>query len=206
MNRYIPISKESPLILASESPRRKSLLEQIGIPFRSLPSNIDEDSINGSTHHIAMALAEKKAMAGHAVAGKNWILGADTIVISGDIILGKPSDLEDARVMLKTLSGKDHDVITGFSIVDPSGRIACTGYESTQVSIKILSDKEIDSYIATGEPFGKAGSYAVQGIGSFMVEGIKGSYSNVVGLPLCTLIKKLLEVGALDEFPILPFD
>jgi len=204
MNIYAPICMEYPLILASASPRRKSLLGQVGIPFKSMPCDIDENSADGEPSHIAMTLAEKKAMAGHAASGKNWILGADTIVISGNIILGKPSDREDARSMLETLSGKGHEVITGFSIVDPSGNTACTAYESTLVSIKTLSPGEIESYIATGEPFGKAGSYAVQGIGSFMVEGIQGSYSNVVGLPLSMLIKNLLEIGALMEFPMSP--
>jgi septum formation protein len=201
MNRYPLITKQSPLILASESPRRKHLLEQIGIPFKSCPSNIDENSIIGSPSHTAKRLAEKKAMVGHGKFGGQWILGADTIVVSGDFILGKPSDDDEARSMLNTINGKEHEVITGFSIVNPLGEIACTDHESTTVSIKALSDNEIDFYIATREPFGKAGAYAIQGIGSFMVEGIKGSYSNVVGLPLCRLINRLLEIGALKEFP-----
>lgn len=204
MNNYQLITTKSPLVLASESPRRMHLLEQAGIPFKSCPSNIDENSIIGSPSHTARTLAEKKAMAGQGKFGGQWILGADTIVVSGDSILGKPSDDDEARSMLKTLSGKEHDVITGFSIVNPFGEITCTEHESTTVSIKTLSDNEIDSYIATREPFGKAGGYAIQGIGSFMVEGIKGSYSNVVGLPLCRLIKRLLEVGALKEFPPVP--
>jgi septum formation protein len=202
MNRFPYISREFPLILASESPRRIKLLEQIGIPFTSLPSNIDENSIKGSPSDIAEKLAERKAMAAHANPGGRWILGADTIVVSGNSIMGKPSDNEDARSMLSILSGKEHEVITGYAIISPSGEIACTDHEETRVSIKILSDKEIDSYIATQEPFGKAGSYAIQGIGSFLVEGIRGSYSNVVGLPLCPLIKKLIAIGALKEFPL----
>ena len=117
MNNYPPISKDSPLILASESPRRKRLLEQVGIPFRSLPSNIDENSINGSPSHIAKTLAEKKAMAAREKVQRHWILGADTIVVSGDDILGKPSNDDEARSMLKILSGKEHEVITGYSIL-----------------------------------------------------------------------------------------
>jgi septum formation protein len=204
MNHYQLITTNSPLILASESPRRKHLLEQIGIPFKSCPSNIDENSIIGSPSLTAKRLAEKKAMAGQGKFAGQWILGADTIVVSGDSILGKPSDDDEARSMLKTLSGKKHEVITGFSIVNPFGEVVCTDHEITTVSIKTLSDNEIDSYIATREPFGKAGGYAIQGIGSFMVEGIKGSYSNVVGLPLYPLIKKFLEIGALKEFPPAP--
>jgi septum formation protein len=203
MNAHMPITKESPLILASESPRRRELLGQAGIPFRVFPGNVDENCLSGSPSHIAQTLAEKKALSVSASFPGQWILGADTIVVLDDHILGKPVDKEDARSMLKILSGKDHEVITGFSIIGPSGKIACTDHESTRVSIKPLSDREIDFYIATGEPFGKAGSYAIQGIGSFMVDRIKGDYSNVVGLPLCALIKRLLEVGALKEFPLI---
>lgn len=203
MNDYLPISKKSPLILASESLRRKILLEQVGIPFRSLPSNIDEAVINGSPSHFVKVLAEKKATAALEKVQKQWILGADTIVVLGDNILGKPLNNVEARSMLKLLSGKEHEVITGYSIINPYGERAWTDYEITVVSIKTLSTKEIDCYIESGEPFGKAGSYAIQGVGSFMVEGIRGSYSNVLGLPLCALIKRLLDIGALKEFPVL---
>jgi len=202
MNKYAHISRAFPLILASESPRRKRLLEQIGLPFMTLPSNIDEDSINVPPAGMAMALAERKATAAREKVQRQWILGADTVVVSGNYILGKPSDDDEARSMLKTLSGKDHEVITGYSVLYPSGETACLDYESTIVSIKVLSAREIDSYISTGEPFGKAGGYAIQGIGSFMVEAVKGSYSNVVGLPLCEIIKRLLDIRALKEFPI----
>jgi septum formation protein len=203
MNNYSPINNKFPLILASESPRRKRLLEQVGIPFRSLPSNIDETPINGSPPAVAKILAERKAMAALEKLQGHWILGADTIVVSGEDVLGKPFNADEARSMLRILSGKEHEVITGYSILNPSGEIACTDHESTTVTIKSLSAKEIDTYISSGEPFGKAGSYAIQGIGSFMVEAIKGSYSNVVGLPLCSLIKRLLDLSALREFPIL---
>jgi septum formation protein len=195
------ISKESPLILASESPRRRELLGQVGIPFRVCPGNIDETSMAGAPSYIAKTLAEKKALSVSADFSGQWILGADTIVVLDDHILGKPADRADASSMLKILSSKDHEVITGFSIINTSGEIVCTDHESTLVSIKSLSDREIDAYIATEEPFGKAGSYAIQGIGAFMVQGIKGDYSNVVGLPLFTLIKRMIEVGALKEFP-----
>jgi septum formation protein len=103
--------------------------------------------------------------------------------------------------MLLLLSGKEHKVITGFSILDPLGRLAQSEEVTSLVQVKGLTDEEIRAYIATGEPFGKAGSYAIQGIGSFMVESISGSYTNVVGLPLSALIKSLLAVGALKSFP-----
>lgn len=202
MGKYAHISMEFPLILASESQRRKNLLEQACIPFIILPSNIDEDSIGGPPSVIAKTLAEKKAKSALEKVDGKWILGADTIVVSDNHILGKPSNDDEARSMLRILSGKDHEVLTGYSILYPSGDVACTDCETTTVSVKVLSSREIDCYIATKEPFGKAGSYAIQGIGSFMVEGIKGSYSNVVGLPLCAVVKRLLDAGALKEFPV----
>ncbi|MFC1532393.1 Maf family protein, partial [Thermodesulfobacteriota bacterium] len=203
LDRNFPtISKTDPLILASASPRRKRLLQQVGLPFLSLPSDIDEENVAGTAFDIAHILAEKKVKAAHSEHGKSWILGADTIVVLGESILGKPKDSEEARSMLNLLSGKEHEVITGFSIIDPSGELVHTEHVSTLVNIKKLSEREITGYVATGEPFGKAGSYGIQGIGSFMVNSITGSYSNVVGLPLCELIKSLLTLGALENFPL----
>ena len=196
------ISAKYPLILASASPRRKRLLQQIGLPFRSLPSNIDEENVEGEPSAIARILAEKKARAAYSRSNKNWILGADTIVVLGEAILGKPLSHEDARSMLNLLSGREHKVITGFSLINPSGKVAHSEHVASLVDIKRLSGREIKAYIATGEPFGKAGSYGIQGIGSFMVKGISGSYSNVVGLPLCALIESLLDLGALNAFPL----
>jgi len=200
------ISKAFPLILASASPRRKNLLEQVGIPFRSLPANIDENGFEGEPASVARLLAEKKSKSARPDAGGSWILGADTIVLLGETILGKPRDSDNVRLMLRLLSGKEHEVVTGFCLIDPSGEPAHIEHVSTLVRIKALSNQEIDAYIATGEPFGKAGSYAIQGIGSFLVEGINGSYTNVVGLPVCALIKTLLVSGALEDFPLTALD
>ncbi|MBW1805251.1 MAG: septum formation protein Maf [Deltaproteobacteria bacterium] len=200
------ISKTFPLILASASPRRKSLLEQVGIPFRSLPANMDESGFEGEPASVVRLLAEKKAKSACPDAGESWILGADTIVLLGETIFGKPRDSDDARFMLRLLSGKEHEVVTGFCLIDPSGEPVHIEHISTLVRVKTLSDQEINAYIATGEPFGKAGSYAIQGIGSFLVEGINGSYTNVVGLPVCALIKTLLVSGALEEFPLTALD
>jgi septum formation protein len=196
------ISKEYPLVLASASPRRKRMLKEIDLPFRSLACNINEQEIDDNPSNIARILAEKKAMAAYSRVKNNWVLGADTIVVLQNIILGKPLDHEEARSMLRLLSNKDHEVITGFSIIDPSGKVAHTEHVSTIVTIKDLSEREITAYINTGEPFGKAGSYAIQGIGAFMVKSITGSYSNVVGLPVYPVIEALLALGALDVFPI----
>ena len=199
------ISKDYPLILASASPRRKRLLRQVDLPFRSLPGNVEEDQDLGrGASGLACLLAEKKALAVRSKSNNNWILGADTIVVLGDTILGKPVDYDEAHAMLLLLNGKEHRVITGFCILAPSGRRAHSEGIITRVKMKGLTDEEIKAYIATGEPYGKAGSYAIQGIGSFIVESISGSYTNVVGLPVCALINSLLAVGALKNFPTLP--
>jgi septum formation protein len=196
------ISTENPLVLASNSPRRKSLLQQIALPFRSLPSHVEEDHVPGEPSTRARLLAEEKAKAVYPKSKENWILGADTIVVIGERVLGKPMDEEDARSMLFLLSGKEHEVITGFCLLNPSGEVAHSEAVTTLVKIKPLSEKEIDAYVATSEPFGKAGSYAIQGLAAFLVESISGSYTNVVGLPVCALIKSLLATGALKNYPL----
>lgn len=196
------ISKENLLILASNSPRRKRLLQQINLPFRSLPSDVDENQVLGEPPVKAVLLAEKKAKAVYSQSEESWILGADTIVVVGGSILGKPKDHEDIHFMLSCLNEKEHEVITGFCLLDPSGEVAHSEAVTTLVKIKRLSRGEINAYVATGEPFGKAGSYAIQGVGAFMVESISGSYTNVVGLPVCALVKSLLAAGALNNFPL----
>ena len=201
---FQPISKENPLILASNSPRRKTLLQQIGLPFRSLPSDVDENQALGEPPVKAVLLAEKKAKAVYSQSKESWILGADTMVVVGGRILGKPRDHEDIHSMLSRLSGKEHEVITGFCLFDPSGGMAHSEAITTLVKMKRLGEKEINAYVATGEPFGKAGGYAIQGVGAFMVESISGSYTNVVGLPVCALVKSLLALGALKDFPLSP--
>jgi len=219
------ISKDYPLILASASPRRKALLKQMGLPFRPFSSYVDEnlgaDQLSPTDPilsqgpqsgqgkdwkaiHMQAAchLAEKKARTIRQKLDNRWILGADTMVVLGNTILGKPADHDDALSMLLLLGGKEHSVMTGFCLLDPFGRLAHAEEITTSVQMKPLTEDEVRAYIATGEPFGKAGSYAIQGIGSFMVESIRGSYTNVVGLPLCALIKALLATGALNSFPL----
>jgi len=202
MTRFPIISAQNPLILASASPRRKRLLTQVGIPFRSVTSKASEEGITGDPAQISRVLAEKKASHVHSETGPSWILGADTIVTIDNRILGKPEDSEKAKEMLLLLGEKEHRVITGFCILDPSATVAHSEAVTTLVRFKPLSEQEIEGYIRTGEPFGKAGSYAIQGVGSFMVEAISGSYTNVVGLPLCAVIKALVSVGALYGFPL----
>jgi len=210
------IDKNNPLILASASPRRKSLLAQVGLPFRSVKSHVAENGHFGNPAQAACHLAEKKASEVSSKSVGFWVLGADTIVVidgtcsdipapgigNTETILGKPGDEKEASQMLRLLSGKEHRVITGFCIINPSGKTVHLEAVITRVHIKELTDQEIESYINTNEPFGKAGSYAIQGIGSFMVESISGSYTNVVGLPLYAVIKALVKVGALESFPM----
>ena len=197
------ISEHHPLILASASPRRKRLLAQIKIPFRVMVSDMDEEEMGCEPAVTCRRLAEEKAKRVYSMAGSSsWILGADTIVVIGNRALGKPQDRSEAREMLHLLSGVAHEVVTGFCVLDPSGEAAHSEAVRTTVYFKPLDEAEIDVYINTGEPFGKAGGYAIQGIGAFMVESISGSYTNVVGLPMCAMIKALISVGALNAFPV----
>ncbi|HDH98360.1 MAG: septum formation protein Maf [Deltaproteobacteria bacterium] len=202
MTRFPIISAQNLLILASASPRRKRLLAQVGIPFQSVTSKANEEGVSGDPAQISRVLAEKKAFHVCSETGHSWILGADTIVTIDNRILGKPEDSEKAREMLLLLGGKEHRVITGFCILDPSAMVAHSESVTTLVRFKPLSVKEIEAYVRTGEPFGKAGAYAIQGMGSFMVEAITGSYTNVVGLPLCAVIKALVSARALECFPL----
>jgi septum formation protein len=198
------INNAYPLILASASPRRMELLTQIRLPFRVAPSHVDEEEIGDEPTAVCLRLAEKKAIHVHSPANPSWILGADTIVVIGDRVLGKPRDEADAGEMLSLLGGKEHAVITGFCILNPSGIVAHSEAVATAVRFKPLNEAEIAAYIQTGETFGKAGGYAIQGIGAFMVESISGSYTNVVGLPVCAVIKALRRLRALRKFPFSP--
>ncbi len=199
---FNPIGGGNPLILASASPRRKALLEQARLPFKTVVSRILENAA-GAPLELCRRLAREKALDVFGRTGPAWIVGADTIVVIEDRILGKPVDEKDALGMLSLLSGRVHQVITGFCIVTPSGESAHIEAVSTSVAVKELDESERQAYVDTGEPFGKAGAYAIQGIGSFMVESISGSYTNVVGLPLCAVIKALFTVGALERFPLI---
>ncbi len=186
------------LILASRSSRRYELLKQLGIEIDVVPSRVEEDFILGETpRDRVIRLSDAKASeVGERFPGY-WVIGADTIVLINKSILGKPKDREEAIEMLRLLSGKEHRVITGISVQHRGkGRGDCEVVETT-VRVKRLSAVEMDWYIQTGEPFDKAGGYGIQGIGSFMIESIHGSYTNVVGLPLCELIQMLIRLGAL---------
>lgn len=198
---FLLISKWNPLILASASPRRKALLRQVGLPFLAIHSRINEEGGSGDPMEAACTLAGQKAVSVRDTGVKGWIVGADTMVAIDHTILGKPKDASDAGRMLTILSGRQHRVITGVSLLNPAGTEVFCRAVSTLVQVKMLTPEEIKGYVATGEPFGKAGGYAIQGIGAFMIEGIKGSYTNVVGLPVCEVIEGLQAAGALATFP-----
>ena len=197
-----PIGEDSPLVLASASPRRKQLLRQIRIPFRTITSRANEDLLSRDPFMNARLLAKAKADAVIEKSENSWILSADTIVVLGREVLGKPANEDQAFSMLGQLSGREHRVITGFCLVPPDSKNFHSEAVMTKVTFKALTESEILGYIATGEPFGKAGSYGIQGIGAFLVKRISGSYTNVVGLPLCALVNALLATGAIKEFPI----
>jgi len=201
---FHPINKNNPLVLASISPRRRAILKQIGIPFESAGSMIEETLYEGmQPADIACQMAVRKVESVQNIYNNRWILGADTIVVSNKKIFGKPKDSIECQEILHSLKGKTHKVITGFCIHDPGRKKVHLEAVMTKVKIKELSEIEIEAYIKTGEPFGKAGAYAIQGIGSFMIEQINGSYTNVVGLPVCEVISALIKCGGLKGFPLI---
>jgi septum formation protein len=199
------------LILASASPRRQELLRNARIPFAVQAADIEERVREGeSPRDCAERLAREKALAVSRSRPADWILGADTIVVVDANILGKPHNAADAARMLRMLSGRVHEVITGVCVVKPvaSGRLPvaskssfreqlATGSEITVVTMSELSDADIREYIATGEPMDKAGAYAIQGIASRWISRIEGDYGNVVGLPVALVYRMLREQEAL---------
>jgi septum formation protein len=192
------------LVLASASPRRQELLRNAGISFTVQAADINETPLVGETpRDCAERLAREKALAVFKSRPQDYVLGADTIVVVDDMILGKPCDADDAVRMLRTLSGRTHAVITGVCLVGPvaSGQWSVasntdTASETTLVTFCELSDDEIRSYVATGEPMDKAGAYAIQGMASRWIPRIEGDYGNVVGLPVALVYRMLRERGA----------
>lgn len=175
------------LILASQSPRRAELLSQIGVPFTTLSADIDESILPSETpENYVQRLAQQKAQAGWRasadIAKHRLVLGADTVVVINERVMGKPKDFDDAKAMLNLLSGQQHQVLTAVTVT--SGQRFETILVKTDVTFCALSPSQIEAYWQTGEPKDKAGSYAIQGIGGKFVTHIKGSYSAVVGLPL----------------------
>ena len=182
------------LVLASASPRRADLLRAAGISFDVFPVDIDEGFRKGEKpEHAVARVAQAKAMAALASHPDAIVLGADTTVVARGEVLAKPADAADAGRMLRLLSGRTHEVLTGVCVSSKHRRLVHV--DSTRVRMAQLGDTEIDWYVSTGEPFDKAGGYAVQGLASRFIEGIDGSYSNVVGLPVSSVYELLKELG-----------
>jgi len=182
------------LILASGSPRRRDLLRDAGFEFIVLPASVREVPRPGeNAETVACRLSSEKALqvAASAPAG-SVVLGADTVVLAGSELLGKPADSQDAAGMLRKLSGVTHQVTTGVCLVSPPDRVQALSHETTLVTFRRLEEEEIADYVASGEPFDKAGAYAIQGLASRFVECIEGDLSNVVGLPVA-LVKRMLK-------------
>ncbi len=184
------------IVLASASPRRKALLEQIGLKF-TVDARVREDTelAGREPHQLAREISLKKA---ESVAGRYpdaVIIAADTICMSDGRIIGKPHSETDAREILASLSGRSHTVITGFTVLDTLTRKAVSRSVETTVHMRRLTTSEIEAYVRTGEPLDAAGAYAIQGLGAVLVERIEGDYFNVVGLPLCALVEALKEFG-----------
>ncbi len=190
----------SRIILASASPRRRELLLGIGLPFEVAPSEVEEISLPGERPQDQVRrLALEKAQDVAKRFPEAWVLGADTIVVIDKTILGKPNSTDEACYMLNTLAGRTHEVYTGYTIMRKSGLDQpLVNHVRSLVHIRKLSDQEISDYVASGEPMDKAGSYAIQGLGAAIVRKVEGSYTNVVGLPLCEVAKHLKDLGIFD--------
>jgi septum formation protein len=183
-------------ILASQSPRRRELLESIGLTFEVMPSDVPEVHQHGeSPEEYVARLSRDKAAAIAAKRDDAWIIAADTTVLLGDELLEKPADNADARRMLAMIAGKTHIVFTGVTLQNSSRGWRDTRVAESEVRMLPLDERDIAWYVSTGEPLDKAGAYAVQGIGAMFIDSIHGSYTNVVGLPLALLFQMLRRAG-----------
>ena len=184
---------QQPLVLASASPRRKQLLEQMGIELLVHPARIDESDVPWQAPEtFVTTLAVQKARAIAQRFPGHWVIGADTIVVLDGRPLGKPGSKQEAVRMLESLSGNRHEVHTGYAVYHGAREQLIQGSVCSHVIFKSLRPEEIQWYTDTSEPYDKAGAYGVQGIGAFLVRRIEGSWSNVVGLPVCELFDLLL--------------
>jgi septum formation protein len=189
------------IALASQSPRRRDLLTEAGFEFRVFPvkvSEIIDENLTPAEAASQIATVKVRACIEQNKLLKEpgfLVLGADTMVVLGERILGKPKNFSEGAQYLRALSGKTHRVITGFSLSESASTKVWTGAEMSEVQFKVLSEKEIADYLATGEPMDKAGAYAIQGAGGKFVSSFTGSKSNVIGLPMERLVKVLKEYG-----------
>lgn len=186
------VKSDLKLVLASSSPRREEILEQLNLKFTIVPSKIDEENFKSSDPvELVKLLAAEKAKSVSNLVEDAIIIAADTVVVHNDQILGKPNGKLDAKKMLKKLSADQHQVITGIAVLNSSSGESHLDHNITEVKMTALSEQEINSYVDKGEPLDKAGSYAIQGFGGLFVEEIRGSYYSVMGLPIHQLAKLL---------------
>jgi septum formation protein len=201
-----PVNKKNTLVLASNSPRRKQLLSLGGWVFNVLVANVDESQHPGEAPgNYVQRVAEMKARkSAEKVSNDNVIIAADTAVVEGGDILGKPLDEEDAVRMLKRLRGHTHQVYTGLALLCMSDGQFLTDLGVTDVPMRVYSDEEIDTYVQTGDPLDKAGAYAIQHPGFHPVENLGGCFASVMGLPLCRLTRLLLQFDIVPETSVGP--
>ena len=193
------INLSKSFILASASPRRQDLIRSVGLKFKIIPAHVNEEYLaDESPREHVKRLSLSKAM---AIAPKNpdaWVLGADTIVVIDGLILGKPKNKKQAREMLEMLSGREHKVFTGFTLACVVAKVCKTKIIESAVQFKKISPAEMEWYVSCDEPYDKAGGYAVQGKGAYFIKSIRGSYTNVIGLPLCEVLEELQNLNALS--------
>jgi len=190
------------VILASASSRRRDLLNQIGLKHRVMVSGVNEDSLAGQPRDLVERLARAKAQkVATGVEFPAVVIGADTAVVLGEKVLGKPADERQAVLTLMELAGQWHQVLTGLAVVGPSSDRVIAEVETTMVKMRHFGRDVARAYVATGEPMDKAGAYGIQGRGALLVEEIRGCYSNVVGLPLSRLGLMLERAGILPFRP-----
>ncbi|MGA2525720.1 MAG: Maf family protein [Smithellaceae bacterium] len=193
------ICSTATFILASASPRRQELLRSVGLKFKTIPGHVNEDYIKGeSPQQHVRRLAQEKAQLIARKYPRTWVLGADTIVVIDGLILGKPKNKTQAKEMLKKLSGREHKVFTGFTVMQVASKISHSDVVQSAVKFKKISAAELDWYIACAEPYDKAGGYAVQGKGAYFIKSIRGSYTNVIGLPLCEVLETLKKLEVIS--------
>lgn len=186
-----------PLVLASASPRRRELLARLGLRFRVVPSPLEEPPVDARPEIGVRRSALFKARSVAEREPSSWVLGADTIVVLGGLIFGKPSCPEEAVKMLRSLSGRSHSVFTAVCLIHLKRGFSQGDVIQTRVEFRDLSDAEIAAYVRTGEPMDKAGGYGIQGLGAAFVKAVYGSYTNVVGLPLAETLAMLQKNGVI---------
>jgi septum formation protein len=192
------IASSDRIILASASPRRIELLKLMGLPFDSIPAGIEETVLpNENPRRHVLRLSKEKTSCIARIHPTSWVIGADTIVFIDGEIIGKPATPEEARVILAKLSNRKHEVFTGFCIMNMERGVTICQVVRSSVIFRKIDANEISWYTNTPEPYDKAGAYAVQGISAAFIREIKGSFTNVMGLPMCELVEKLKISGAI---------